>query len=86
MLASIPVATELKTPYFSAGEATEATGSKGSRYSFRTGTDTYALAAAGAPWAFENLGKNWTMIFRIMRGDTVITRSTARSSNPWAAR
>ncbi|MDA1024102.1 MAG: ABC transporter substrate-binding protein [Proteobacteria bacterium] len=63
MLASIPIATELKTPYFSAGEATEATGSKGSRYSFRTGTDTYALAAAGAPWAFENLGKNWTMIF-----------------------
>jgi len=63
MLASIPIATELKTPYFSAGEATEATGSKGSRYSFRTGTDTYALAAAGAPWAFKNLGKNWTMIF-----------------------
>ncbi len=63
MLASIPVATELKIPYFSAGEATEATGSKGTRYSFRTGTDTYALAAAGAPWAFENLGKNWTMIF-----------------------
>jgi len=63
MLASIPVATELKTPYFSAGEATEATGSKGTRYSFRTGTDTYALAAAGAPWAVENLGKNWTMIF-----------------------
>lgn len=63
MLASIPIATELKTPYFSAGEATEATGERGSRYSFRTGTDTYALAAAGAPWAFENLGKNWTMIF-----------------------
>ena len=63
MLASIPIATELKTPYFSAGEATEATGSKGSRYSFRTGTDTYALAAAGVPWAMENLGKNWTMIF-----------------------
>jgi branched-chain amino acid transport system substrate-binding protein len=63
MLASIPIASELKTPYFSAGEATEATGSKGTRYSFRTGTDTYALAAAGAPWAFKNLGKNWTMIF-----------------------
>jgi branched-chain amino acid transport system substrate-binding protein len=63
MLASIPVSSELKTPYFSAGEATEATGSKGNRYSFRTGTDTYALAAAGAPWAYENLGKNWTMIF-----------------------
>ncbi|MDV7200147.1 ABC transporter substrate-binding protein [Roseovarius sp. 10] len=63
MLASIPIATELKTVYFSAGEATEATGVKGTRYSFRTGTDTYALAAAGAPWAVENLGKNWTMIF-----------------------
>lgn len=63
MLASIPVSSELKTPYFSAGEATEATGSKGNRYSFRTGTDTYALAAAGAPWAYKNLGKNWTMIF-----------------------
>jgi branched-chain amino acid transport system substrate-binding protein len=63
MLASIPIATELKTPYFSTGEATEATGSKGSRYAFRTGTDTYALAAAGVPWAMENLGKTWTMIF-----------------------
>jgi branched-chain amino acid transport system substrate-binding protein len=63
MLASIPIATELKTPYFSAGEATEATGERGTRYSFRTGTDTYALAAAGAPWAVSNLGKNWTMIF-----------------------
>jgi branched-chain amino acid transport system substrate-binding protein len=62
MLASIPVATELKTVYFSTGEATEATGEKGSRYSFRTGTDTYGLAAAGAPWAFENLGKVWTII------------------------
>lgn len=62
MLASIPVATEMKTVYFSAGEATEATGERGTRYSFRTGTDTYGLAAAGAPWAFENLGKTWTII------------------------
>src|SRR4029450_1301531 len=62
MLSSIPIATELKTVYFSAGEATEATGSKGTRYSFRTGTDTYALAAAAAPWAYANLGKTWTII------------------------
>jgi len=62
MLASIPVATEMKTVYFSTGEATEATGEKGTRYSFRTGTDTYGLAAAGAPWAYENLGKTWTII------------------------
>src|SRR5882724_3705122 len=62
MLSAIPVATELKTVYFSAGEATEVTGSKGTRYSFRTGTDTYALAAAAATWAYQNLGKNWTII------------------------
>jgi branched-chain amino acid transport system substrate-binding protein len=63
MLASIPIATELKTIYFSTGEATEATGSRGTRYSFRTGMDTYSLAAAGVPWAMENLGKNWTVIY-----------------------
>jgi branched-chain amino acid transport system substrate-binding protein len=63
MLASIPIATELKTIYFSTGEATEATGSKGTRYSFRTGMDTYSLAAAGVPWAMQNIGKNWTVIY-----------------------
>jgi branched-chain amino acid transport system substrate-binding protein len=63
MLASIPIATELKTIYMSMGEATEATGSKGTRYSFRTGMDTYSLAAAGVPWCMENLGKNWTVVY-----------------------
>lgn len=63
MLASLPIATELKTPYFSTGEATEVTGAKGSRYSFRTGTDTYSIAAASMPWCVENLGKVWTIIY-----------------------
>lgn len=63
MLASIPIATELKTIYFSQGEATEATGSRGTRYSFRTGGDTYSLSAAGVPWALENLGKKWSVIY-----------------------
>lgn len=62
MLASIPVATELKTVYFSCGEATEAIGSHGTRYSFRTGMDTYSIAAAAAPWAYNTLGKKWTII------------------------
>ena len=48
MLAALPIATELKTPYFSTGEATEVTGSKGTRFSFRTGTDTYSIAAEHA--------------------------------------
>ncbi len=63
MLASVPIATELKTIYFSMGEATEVTGSKGSRYSFRTGTDANSIAAASMPWGVENLGKNWAIVY-----------------------
>ncbi|TMH61257.1 MAG: ABC transporter substrate-binding protein, partial [Betaproteobacteria bacterium] len=63
MLSAIPIASELKTPYFSTGEATEATGAKGTRYSFRTGTDTYSISAACVPWCYENLGKVWTIIY-----------------------
>ncbi len=63
MLAALPIATELKTLYFSTGEATEVTGSKGTRFSFRTGTDTYSIAAASMPWCVENLGKVWTIVY-----------------------
>src|SRR5436190_16361220 len=63
MLAALPIASELKTPYFSTGEATEVTGSKGTRFSFRTGTDTYSISAASMPWCVENLGKAWTIIY-----------------------
>ncbi len=63
MLAALPIASELKTPYFSTGEATEVTGSKGTRFSFRTGTDTYSIAAASMPWCVENLGKVWSIIY-----------------------
>ena len=63
MLSAIPIASELKTPYFSTGEATEVTGSKGTRYSFRTGGDTYSISAACIPWCYQNLGKQWTIIY-----------------------
>src|SRR6478735_6615214 len=63
MLAAIPIASELKTICFSTGEATDATGSKGTRYSFRTGTDTYSIAAASIPWCVENFGKVWSIIY-----------------------
>src|SRR5262249_36513602 len=63
MLAALPIASELKTIYFSTGEATEVTGSKGTRFSFRTGTDTYSIAAASMPWCVENFGKVWTIIY-----------------------
>jgi branched-chain amino acid transport system substrate-binding protein len=63
MLSAIPISSELKTIYFSTGEATEATGSKGTRYSFRTGTDTYSIAAASLPWCVDNFGKVWSVIY-----------------------
>jgi branched-chain amino acid transport system substrate-binding protein len=62
-LATTPIAKELRTVYIPQGMAEEMTGSKGSRWVFRVGSDTYSQAAAGAPWVNENLGKNWTFIF-----------------------
>ncbi len=76
MLSSLPIATELKTIYFSTGESSDVTGSKGTRYSFRTGADTYSIAASGVPWAYENLGKKWTMLF----ADYAWGQSTAAES------
>ncbi|MGH8742371.1 MAG: ABC transporter substrate-binding protein, partial [Burkholderiales bacterium] len=36
---------------------------KGTRYSFRTGGDTYSISAACIPWCYQNLGKQWTIIY-----------------------
>jgi branched-chain amino acid transport system substrate-binding protein len=62
-LASTAIAKELKTVYMAQAMAEEITGSQGSRYVFRVGSDTYSQAVAGAPWAFQNLGRTWTFIF-----------------------
>ena len=45
------------------GMAAEMTGKKGNRYTFRIGTDTCSQAAAGAEWATNNLGNEWTFVF-----------------------
>src|SRR5436305_14965168 len=79
MLAALPIATELKTPYFSTGEATEVTGSKGTRFSFRTGTDTYSISAASTPWCVQNFGKAWTIIY----ADYPWGQSTNQESKPF---
>src|SRR6476659_2330354 len=82
MLSAIPIASELKTIYFSTGEATEATGAKGTRYSFRTGTDTYSIAAASMPWAVQNFGKKWTIIY----ADYAWGQSTSQESKVYIER
>src|SRR5436305_9338438 len=82
MLAAIPIASELKTIYFSTGEATEATGQKGTRFSFRTGTDTYSIAAASLPWCVESFGKTWTIIY----ADYAWGQSTSQESKVYIER
>src|ERR1700686_1015049 len=82
MLAGLPIASELKTIYFSTGEATEATGQKGTRFSFRTGTDTYSIAAASLPWCVESFGKAWTIIY----ADYAWGQSTAQESKVYIER
>lgn len=62
-LATTPIAKELKTIYIPQAMAEEMTGSAGNRYVFRVGSDTYSQAAAGASWAYQNLGKTWTFMF-----------------------
>ncbi len=62
-LATVGIAKELKRVYIPQGMAEEKTGSKGNRYVFQVGSDTYAQAAAGAEWAAKNLGKKWNFIF-----------------------
>src|SRR6202521_4031575 len=82
MLSAIPIATELKTIYFSTGESTDATGSKGTRYSFRTGADTYSIAASSLPWCVESFGKVWTIIY----ADYAWGQSTAQESRVYIER
>ncbi|MSP80962.1 MAG: ABC transporter substrate-binding protein [Rhodospirillales bacterium] len=62
-LASVPIAKELQTIYMPQGMAAEMTESKGNRYIFRVGSDTYSQAAAGVEWAVKNLGKKWSFVF-----------------------
>lgn len=61
MLATIPVARELKTLYFVTGMASEATAEKGNRYAFRINSHVREQVRASARWAVENLGKKWTI-------------------------
>ena len=62
-LATVPIAKELQTIYIPQGMAAEMTESKGNRYIFRIGSDTYSQAAAGVEWAIKNLGRKWNFVF-----------------------
>lgn len=61
LFASIPVAQELKVLYWPLAMASEATAEKGNRYVFRANSHVREQVQASVKWAFENLGKKWTI-------------------------
>ncbi|MBI4032563.1 ABC transporter substrate-binding protein [Candidatus Berkelbacteria bacterium] len=62
MMASLPIAKELKTPYFPVGMASEATAEEGNRYVYRISSHVREQIAAGADWALKNIAKRWTIV------------------------
>lgn len=62
MLASTPVAQELKVLYWPIAMASEATAEKGNRYVFRANSHVREQVQASARWVVENLGKKWTIV------------------------
>src|SRR5690606_26752402 len=64
VVASAPVAGELKMPYYVVSEGYHVASGKMNRYCVQPGiTDVKAQVRAMAPWVTQNLGKKITMIF-----------------------
>lgn len=64
VLASAPVAGQLKMPYFVVSEASEVAAGKLNRYCFQPGiTDVRSQVISMAPWVAGNLGKKVAMMF-----------------------
>lgn len=64
VVASAPVAAELKIPYFVVSEGYHVASGKMNRWCFQPGiTDVRSQVTAMAPWVTANLGKKATMIY-----------------------
>jgi len=61
MLASTPIAQELKTLYWPIAMASEATAEKGNRYVFRASSHVREQVQASAKWVVDNITKKWTI-------------------------
>jgi len=61
MLASTPIAQELKTVYWPIAMASEATAEKGNRYVFRASSHVREQVQASSKWAVDNIAKKWTI-------------------------
>jgi len=62
MMATLPLAKELKTPYFPIAMSCEGTGPKSNRYVFRLSTQVCIQTKAGVPWILDNISSKWVTI------------------------
>jgi len=63
LLASVPVAKELKTIYFANSEDYGVVSGEGNRYVFQIITDVRAQITSIVDWVLENVGKKWSAIY-----------------------
>lgn len=63
LLASVPVAKELKTIYFANSEDYGIVSGEGNRYVFQIITDVRAQVTSIVDWILENVGMKWSVIY-----------------------
>jgi branched-chain amino acid transport system substrate-binding protein len=62
MMATVPLAEELKTPYFPIAMASEATEEHGNRYTFRINSHVHEQVNASVAWMLNKVAKKWTIV------------------------
>lgn len=62
MMATVPLAEELKTPYFPIAMASEATEEQANRYTFRINSHVHEQVNGAINWMLEKVAKKWTIV------------------------
>jgi branched-chain amino acid transport system substrate-binding protein len=62
MMATVPLAEELKTPYLPIAMASEATEEHGNRYTFRINSHVHEQVNASVDWMLHKVAKKWTIV------------------------
>ena len=62
MMATVPLAEELKTPYFPIAMASEATEEQANRYTFRINSHVHEQVNGSINWMLEKVAKKWTIV------------------------
>ncbi|MEK6376014.1 MAG: ABC transporter substrate-binding protein [Acidobacteriota bacterium] len=62
MMATVPLADELKTPYFPIAMASEATEEHGNRYTFRINSHVHEQVNASVDWMLKKVAKKWAIV------------------------